>query len=43
VADLRAQSPSLAITLWQTVRGNNAKATAFSGHCEQAAPFQFSV
>jgi len=40
VADLGAQSPSLAITLWRTVRPNDAKATAFSGRCERVAPFE---
>jgi hypothetical protein len=28
MADLGAQSPLLATTLWQTFRANNAKATA---------------
>jgi len=41
VADLGAQSPSLAMILWQTVRANNAKATAFWGQSERVAPFKF--
>ena len=41
VAALGAQSPSLAIALWQTVRANNAKATAFWGQCARVAPFKF--
>jgi hypothetical protein len=41
VAGLRAQSPSLAITLWRTVRANDAKATAFQGRCERVAPLEF--
>jgi hypothetical protein len=40
LADFRAQSPSLAVTLWRTVRANDAKATAFSGRCERVAPFE---
>jgi hypothetical protein len=40
VADLGAQSPSLAISLWQTVRANDVKATASRGRCEPVAPFE---
>jgi hypothetical protein len=29
VADLEVQSPSRAITLWETIQANNAEATAF--------------
>jgi hypothetical protein len=34
-------SEQIPVTLWQTVRANNAKATAFWGQCERAAPFKF--
>jgi hypothetical protein len=40
LADLRAQSPSLTITLWRTIRANDAKATAFQGRCERVASFE---
>ena len=40
LADLRAQSPSLAISLWRTVRANDAKPTAFQGRCERVASFE---
>jgi hypothetical protein len=40
LADLRAQSPSLTITLWRTIRAKDAKATAFRGRRERVASFE---
>src|SRR5258707_10087173 len=41
VADLRTQSPPLAITLGEIIGANDPKATATQGHAESVASFQF--